>query len=367
MTFLHIRSAFLWGAALAIAAFAPAAQARHFQILHSFSGSDGSSPNGDLVFDGAGNLYGTAAGGGSSGHGTIFKLSPAGDFTLLYSFTGGSDGGSPETGLAIDPDTGDLYGTSTADGGDGQGGLFKLTSAGTLVVLHDFNPDTDGASPYATLTRDALGNFYGSTFTFGPNGNGTVFELTAGGEFEVLHAFTAGDGGEPLGRLALYGTKLYGTTWVGASGSGTIFQLDTDGTYTVLQISDMGEGKQGVVHDKRGNLYGGYASGSGLVYALHPDGTMSTLHTFDGSYPIGDLLLNGRRPRELYGVDNGNKGEVFRLDLKGNFTSLHTFAGAPRDGAGPTGGLVKRNGRLYGTTSIGGSNDMGIVFSVYNK
>ncbi|HEX4296280.1 MAG TPA: choice-of-anchor tandem repeat GloVer-containing protein [Rhizomicrobium sp.] len=109
MSVLGICRSLLLGSALLGTAFVPAAQAKPYHVLHSFSGSDGSTPNGNLVLDGAGNLYGTTAEGGSSGDGTIFKLSPAGDFALLHSFTGGSDGRGPETGLTIDPATGDLY------------------------------------------------------------------------------------------------------------------------------------------------------------------------------------------------------------------------------------------------------------------
>ncbi len=116
MSVLGICRSLLLGSALLSTAFVPAAQAKPYHVLHSFSGSDGSTPNGNLVLDSAGNLYGTTAEGGSSGDGTIFKLSPTGDFTLLHSFTGGSDGRGPETGLALDPATGDLYGT-TFDGG----------------------------------------------------------------------------------------------------------------------------------------------------------------------------------------------------------------------------------------------------------
>ena len=375
MSFLQTGRALLLGTALAFVMSASAAQAnRHYQVLHSFNGSDGLSPNGDLLLDGADNLYGTTVGGGTFNDGTIYKMSPAGDLTTLYSFTGGSDGRFPETGLTLDPATGDLYGTTDSGGANGYGGVFKYTSAGVLAVLHDFLPSTDGSSPQATLTRDAQGNFYGTTNQDGSLGNGTIFEVTADGGFQVLHTFKASEGGGPIGRLLLHGTDLYGTTTGGGSGSGTIYQLDLGGTFTVLQTPNDGEGMiGGLARDHKGNLYGNYSIGPGFVYVVTPDNTMRPLYTFtggsDGSYPGGDILLT--KKHELYGTTayggTGDNGTIFRLDTKGNFTLLHDFAGAPRDGTSPNGGLVRLNGKLYGTSYKGGADDKGIVFAVSTK
>src|ERR1700679_2699606 len=229
MAFLPIRSALLWAAAVSVAAFAPAAHAgRHYQILHSFSSSEGSAPTGDLIFDAAGNLYGTLGTGGAHGKGAIFKLSPAGDFTLLYSFTGGSDGGGPVAGLALDPATGDLYGTNTALGSYYAGCVFKLTSAGQLVVLHEFNNDTDGSYANGPLTRDSQGNFYGTTSQGGGYSNGAIFKIAAGGGYQVVHTLTGEEGGRTYGHLTLHGADLYG------DGEGSIYDFNLDGTVTVL-------------------------------------------------------------------------------------------------------------------------------------
>jgi len=369
MSVFRICRSLVLGLALLATAFVPAA-AKHYHVLHSFNGSDGFSPTGDLALDNAGNLYGTTVGGGASGDGTIYKLSLTGTFTQLYSFTGGADGGHPNVGVTLDPGTGDLYGVTEDGGAHGRGGIFKLTAGGVLAVLHDFNEDTDGYSPQGSLTRDSSGNFYGTTSLDA----GTVFKLSADGSFHILHAFKGADGAEPIGRLLLHGDDLYGTTTVGGSGSGTIFQLALDGTYTVLQTPNLGEFMNGgLVRDRRGDLYGGYSNGpNGFVYVLGPDGTMSPLYTFtggdDGRFPTGDMLRI-KSTHELYGATyeggpHGNNGTLYRLDQKGHFTLLHGFAGAPRDGSAPSGGLVKRHGRLYGTTSGGGAFDKGIVFSV---
>ena len=377
MSVLGICRTLLLGSALLSTAFMPAAQAKPYHVLHSFSGSDGSGPNGNLLLDGAGNLYGTTTTGGSFGDGTIFKLSPTGDFALLHSFTGGSDGRVPETGLTLDPATGDLYGTTSGGGANGWGGVFKLTSAGALVVLHDFNQAADGTSPNATLTRDAQGNFYGTTADDGAHGNGAVFELAANGSFNILHAFGSTEGRESVGRLLLHGTNLYGVTVEGGGGTGSIFEFALGGTFTTLYAMHAGEGLGGgVARDRKGNLYGAYfGDGNGYVYRLSPDGTTIPFYTFtggaDGRFPVGDMLLSNRN-HELYGATarggaKGDNGTVFKLDLKGNFTLLHDFAGPPRDGTAPSGGLVEGRGKLYGTANRGGSHDMGIIFAVSAK
>jgi uncharacterized repeat protein (TIGR03803 family) len=363
MAFLPIRSALLWAAAVSVAAFAPAAHAgRHYQILHSFSSSEGSAPTGDLIFDAAGNMYGTLGTGGAHSNGAIFKLSAAGDFSLLYSFTGGSDGGGPAAGLALDPATGDLYGTNTALGSYYAGCVFKLTSAGQLVVLHEFNHDIDGSDAESPLTRDSQGNFYGATYQGGAHDNGVIFEITAGGEFHVVYTMTGAEG-----RLLLHGTDLYGDD------EGLIYDFNVDGTITAL--GEVTEGGGTVARDRKGNFYGSsFAGDNGYIYKLSSDGAVSTLYTFtggaDGRFPGGNMLLSNKR-HTLYGLTvrggSGDNGTIFGVDLKGNFTLLHDFAGAPRDASFPKGGLVERNGRLYGTTLAGGANDMGTIFSVSNK
>ncbi|MGH7488752.1 MAG: choice-of-anchor tandem repeat GloVer-containing protein, partial [bacterium] len=207
-TLRRIGCVLLFGAAITAGNFASAADG--YRVLHNFNGGDGSFPSGNLVLDDAGNLYGTTPLGGTFGNGAVFKLNSSGRFTLSYSFTGGNDGGDPEAGLAIDPATGDLYGTTTQGGRLGHGGIFRLTPGGDLAVLHDFNGDSDGIIPLAALMRDRVGDFFGTTNQDGPAGGGTVFELASDGTFRVLHALAGGDGGEPMGRLARNGSDLYG-------------------------------------------------------------------------------------------------------------------------------------------------------------
>jgi uncharacterized repeat protein (TIGR03803 family) len=149
-------------------------------VLHAFTeGTDGGLPQAGLIRDAAGNLYGTTQIGGSSNAGTVFKVDTAGNETVLYSFTGGADGGSPLGGVSRDA-AGNLYGT-TQLGGSPQlqaGTVFKLDTSGKLTALHTFTGGADGSNPFAGVIRDSAGNLYGTTAGGGDSGFGTVFKIT---------------------------------------------------------------------------------------------------------------------------------------------------------------------------------------------
>ena len=238
-----------------------------------------------MVQDSADNLYGTTPDGGASDAGVVFKVAKHGKETVLYSFTGGDDGGNPFAGLIRDS-AGNLYGTTTYGGdlkcnnGYGCGTVFKLGKTGKETVLYSFTESPDGAYPYAGLVRDTKGNLYGTTFFGGASGAGTVFKVDKTGKETVLYSFTGGsDGKYPYAGL-LRDTKgnLYGTTeYGGASSNGTLFKLDTSGTETVLHSftggSDGGLPIAGLILDASGNLYGAAQSGGdggGTVFELTP-------------------------------------------------------------------------------------------------
>lgn len=203
--------------------------------LYSFNSKGiGGPPAPGLICDSAGNFYGVAEGYGANGYGTLFKISPQGKQTVLYAFTGGSDGGEPLAGLILDA-AGNLYGT-TATGGDencypgGCGTVFKLASDGTYTVLYAFHKDDNNAAPQTRLILDRAGNLYGTTANF----SGGVFKLAPDGTEKVLHSFTGGsDGGLPLGDMIPDRTgHLYGTTDEGGSsacgggfGCGVVFEI----------------------------------------------------------------------------------------------------------------------------------------------
>lgn len=264
-------------------------------VLYSFNGAagDGGFPYAGVVRDAKGNLYGTTLQGGAYDYGTVFKLDPTGQETVLYSFTGtGGDGANPYAGLARDA-KGNLYGTTYYGGLEscnniGCGVVFKLDKTGKESLLHTFTgTGGDGANPSGGLVRDTKGNLYGTT-RFSAGG-GIVFKVDATGKETLLYSFSGlTDGSEPFnenlvrdGRGNLYGTTLLGgdLTCSLGYGCGTVFQVDTTGKETVLyNFTDAGgDGENpmaGLVRDKKGNLYGttayGGAYGYGTVFKLKP-------------------------------------------------------------------------------------------------
>jgi uncharacterized repeat protein (TIGR03803 family) len=325
-------------------------------ILHdfNFNGTDGVNPSGTLIFDAAGNLYGTTQGGGTgacnSGFnscGTVFELMPkaGGGWTetILHSFGSNSrDGYFPSAGLIFDG-AGNLYGTTLTGGAYGFGTVFELTPKGggwAEKLLHSFD-GRDGASPLASLIFDAAGNLYGTTRLGGGNRQaGTVFELMpkAGGGWtgKVLHHFNAADGNEPFGSLVLDAAgNLYGTTEVGgANHHGTVFEVTpTAGgiwTETILHSfnnngTDGYEPLGGLIFDAKGNLYGTTfiggtgacaRTGCGTVFELTPAAgggwTETVLYSFpnyiDGYWPASGLIFDAAG--NLYGttVNGGTAG-----------------------------------------------------------
>lgn len=198
------------------------------KAFYTFTGkADGGFPAGALVRDAQGNLFGVMGIGNSSGFcdGAIFEISPNGAEKLLYCFTGGIDGKSPNGGLVTDAE-GNLYGTTTYGGAFGNGTVFEVTPSGTETVLYNFTGGSDGDRPFAGVFRDQKGNFYGTTFWGGANSRGNVFELAADGTETSIYSFTgAADGGNPWDVVRDGKGNLYGTTYTGGSGSGTVFQV----------------------------------------------------------------------------------------------------------------------------------------------
>lgn len=254
--------------------------------LYAFTGgTDGGSPADQfLTMDGPGNLYGVTQSGGAYGHGTVFVLTPTGTEHVLYSFTGGADGGQPQGDLLRDSQ-GNLWGTTAQGGlmsrcrGAGCGTVFKIAGDGMETVFHAFGgAKRDGALPNAGLVADAQGNLYGTTYNGGTYNLGTVFQLTPDGVETVLHSFAGGsrgDGAKPFSNLVRDGEgNLYGIT---VGGKGRVFEIAASGTERVIYSFNNKSGYQppaGLVLDAAGNLYGttslGGASGKGTVFQLRP-------------------------------------------------------------------------------------------------
>jgi uncharacterized repeat protein (TIGR03803 family) len=361
---------------------AQSAQAQTFTMLHSFTSTpDGASPTAPVI-DVAGNFYGTTTEGGTFNRGTIFKVNTKGKEVVLRNFTGGPKGGQPGAGLVLDS-AGNFYGSTSAGGTSNSGTVFKLDTTGQEIVLYSFCSVAlcvDGAFPLAGVVVDSAGNLYGTT-NEGGTYEGTVFKVDTAGTETVLHNFTAGtDGAFPVAGVVVdLAGNLYGTTAVGGTSNyGTVFKVDTSGTETVLYSfaggADGAYPVGGLVQDEKGNLYGttyaGGAAGGGTVFKLNTKGTETVLHSFtggtDGDGPNGLLARDAKG--NLYGTTqfggSFGVGTAFEVTAGGKETVLHTFTGGS-DGGQPHGGLVMdTKGNLYGTTEDYGSGGYGTVFKL---
>jgi uncharacterized repeat protein (TIGR03803 family) len=379
------------------------------KALYTFGGSNGQP--GGLIFDGAGNLYGTTEDGGAFGHGSVFELSPGSSGwtkTLLYSFRGGADGKEPAQGERLTFDTnGNLYGTTIDGGKNNFGVVFRLTpkSGGgwTESVICNFD-GAPAAFPESGVIFDSLGNLYGTGYGSYNCGKGRLclgvaFELSpasgGGWTIRILHRFGAKqDGNGPITPLAFDPKgSLYGTTYIGGvpgcgykkMGCGTVFKLARAGSgwrYSVVyRFQGDADGDRpygGVVSDKKANLYGttsaggengteckGPVPGCGTVYELsrNSDGTWThtVIHAFagstkDGAVPQDPLTLDasGHILGTTYlGGLSFASGTVFELTHKSSGwheTLLYIFQGGG-DGGLPNGGVtLDEAGNLYGTT-----------------
>jgi uncharacterized repeat protein (TIGR03803 family) len=377
-----------------------------YKVLYKFSGgTDGSQPSAGLILDASGNLYGTTNQGGPSGDGTVFKLTKSSDGSwtesVLYSFAGGTDGATPIAEVTFDA-SGNLYGTTQYGGAFSAGTVFELApnSGGTWTesLLYSFTGGSDGANPWAGLIFDAGGNLYGTTYAGGASGDGTVFKLTPNSDGtwteSVLHSFTGGqDGSTPyLGNLTfdttgnLYGSTVYG----GGFGSGVVYRLtpNSDGTWTESVLHSFTGGQDGgfpcgtLIFDSAGRLYGNASNGShgvGNVFKLtlgekgkwHEHVLYMFQGNQDGAYPNGGVVFD--TAGNLYGTTaagintHGGIGQLFKLvPRRGVWKKYvpHYFEGPPRDGADSTAPVVfDAAGNLYGTAADGwNSGCCGVVF-----
>lgn len=298
--------------------------------LHSFTGSNGMEPFAGLLRGTAGNLFGTTADGGDTncdppyGCGTVFKLnSETGKEAVLHKFTGIPDG-FDSNALLVEDAAGNFYGTSPGGGDDGLGDVFKIDAAGKETVLYSFSGGSDGCGPYPGVILDSAGNLYGVTLNGGGgsacyDGYGVAFELDAAGNETVLYRFGGSAGANPASVLLSDSeSNLYGTTENGANsecggtGCGVVFELSPQSgggwAETVLYrfcfmsgCADGGDPGTGpLVKNSAGSLYGttyfGGRSGNGSVFELDAAGKETVLHSFtggsDGAFPIAGLAVD---------------------------------------------------------------------------
>jgi uncharacterized repeat protein (TIGR03803 family) len=361
-----------WKTACAVfllcAATTIAAPAQTFTTLVNFDFTNGGYPTAWLVQATDGNFYGTSGGAGAYAEGTVFKITPGGMLTTLYNFCAQgdcTDGISPMVGLVQATD-GNFYGTTASGGAVGGGTVFKITPNGALTTLYSFCAQsgcTDGANPYAGLVQATDGNFYGTTYNSGANGYGTVFRITPEGKLTTLHSFDGADGEAPVaGLVQATDGNFYGTASSGGAydqcnfGCGTVFKITPGGALTTLysfcaqaNCADGFYPSGALIQAGDGNLYGttefggnqnascSYPGTCGTVFKITPGGKLTTLYSFcsqtncsDGAQPYAGLLqaTNGT----FYGTTTyggpKNVGTVFSLSMGlGPFVSLVRSSG----------------------------------------
>ena len=245
--------------------------------LVSFNGTDGALPLAPLVQGQDGKFYGTTDTGGTNQDGTAFQMLTNGTLTSLVSFDNNNNGSSPRAGLVQAAD-GNFYGAASLGGTNGYGTMFRLATNGALTTLYSFTGGSDGANPYAGLTQGADGKLYGTTFTGGTNGYGTVFKMTTNGTLTPLVSFGGTNGAYPQAALLLASDgNFYGTTKSGGTYTnyGTVFKLTTNGTLTTLASFNGTNGAHplGLVQTLDGSFYGttavGGTNGYGTIFRLN--------------------------------------------------------------------------------------------------
>jgi len=338
-----------------------------------------SLPSATLVQASDRNLYGTTSAGGNEGAGTVYRVTPGGAVTTLYSFCSQldcPDGSGPDGGL-IQASDGNLYGVTAAGGANSAGTVFRITLNGTLTTLYSFCSQAncaDGSSPEAGLVQDSDGNFYGTTLENGADGGGTIYRITLSGTLTTLYTFCSqtdcADGASPFaGLIQANDGNFYGTTYGGgANRNGTVFRITPGGTLTELysfcsqaNCADGTGPRGGLIQATDGNLYGTTTYGGnvnyGTLFKIALNGTLTTLYSFcsehdckDGEYPLASLVqeTNGN----LYGTTAGSSetapfGTIFRVSL-----GLAPFVEAQTN-LGKVGATITILGNdLIGTTGV---------------
>ena len=361
-------------------------QAQTFSVLYNF-GSNSSDPSkpaysGIIAQGRDGNLYSTAPAGGTC-CGALFQITPAGKVKNIHNFTGNNkDGAFPQGGVTLGSD-GNFYGTTYEGGSVTAGAVFKVTPNGTYTTLYSFTGGKDGAYPYAPPVEGNDGNFYGTT-TEGGNtvkcgsGCGTIYKITTGGTLTTLYQFDITNGYFPYGPLVL-GTdgNFYGTAPNGTSANeGVVFRISPAGKFTLLYSFDGTHGQSpfaGLVQGADGNFYGttiyGGSTGGGVVFKITPSGKLTVLHTMngttDGARPYGGLVLasdgNFYGANAYGGTVNSNCadgcGTVFKITPKGAYSVLGKFDFTT--GATPEiTPFQHTSGLVYGDSQVGGSGNV---------
>jgi uncharacterized repeat protein (TIGR03803 family) len=346
---------------------------------------------GDLLLANDGNIYFVSSAGGK-GLGTIAKLAPNNTLSVVHALADADEGGSSYAKL-VQASDGNLYGTTYLGGDQGGGVVFRVTPAGAYTVLHAFDLDNKGAGrPYTGLVQAGDGNLYGTTLRGGDNDRGTVYRIGIGGEFSVIHSFNGDDGQSPEGTLIVgHDGNLYGTTLQGGTDNrGVIYRISTAGNFERLySFPSLGafnssglatnttgaNPRAGLLLGADGNYYGtayqGGAHGYGTLFRMSQTGEVTLVHAFAGpsfgaGFPLSGVVQDA--DGNFYGTSERggyiNRGAAWRVDTAGTFTLLHGFTGAASEGMQPYAGLLFANGALYGASFSDQVSGTGAIFKL---
>jgi uncharacterized repeat protein (TIGR03803 family) len=373
---------------LTLVMLASVASAQTLSVLYNFGSASGDPLNpayiGAVTQGQDGNLYSTAPHGGIDNGvccGAVFKITPAGNLSTLYNFSGGADGSEPQSGLTLGTD-GNFYGTTLFGGAGNVGSVFKITLQGTLTTLYSFTGSTDGGYPAAPPVEGTDGSFYGTAVEGGAAncndgyGCGTVYKISPTVGFSIIYQFDFTHGSGPTGLILGTDGNFYGTTSAGGTNDlGVIFKITPAGKLTVLHTFADNEGCfTPLVQGGDGNFYGvsntGPGShGHGAVFKMTPSGKFTILHsmnlTKDGEEPTG---LSQGSDGNFYGVNayggptnsgcQDTCGTLFEVTATGTFSVLHYFD--YRTGMAPeVAPFQHTSGVLYADTEFGGTGDVG--------
>lgn len=346
---------------------------------------------GNMIRANDGNFYVVSSTGGN-GRGVIAKIAPDGTLSVLHAMASNDEGYSAFTGV-IQASDGNLYGTTYLGGNQGGGVIYKVTLDGTYTVLRNLGQDKqDAVLPYAGLMQAPDGNLYGTTLRGGTNDKGTVFRVSTGGDFSILHSFDGQNGENPEGALVLGADgSLYGTTLQGGSGNrGVVFKITTTGTLTALYsfpslsaFNSQGQAtnatganpRAGLLLAADGNFYGtayqGGTAGFGTVYRMTPAGAVNVVHTFTGpsfggAFPLSEVTQDAAG--NLYGTTEFggfiNQGAAWRISPAGQFRLLHAFTGGALDGYKPYANLLVAGSDIYGVSFADSTAGAGALFKL---
>jgi uncharacterized repeat protein (TIGR03803 family) len=353
--------------------FVPSGYAQKFSVIYDFGSGGGQDPeqpsySGIIAQGRDGNLYSTAP-NSQENYGAAFKITSSGALTVLYSFTSGANGANPYSGLALGTD-GNFYGTTELEGNNNAGTVFKITPGGQFSVLYTFTGGTNGSYPYAAPIQARDGNLYGTTagdYDYGSYGS--VYQLTPAGQFTTLFPFDRAHGSNPYTPL-VQGTdgNFYGVTLRGGNlNLGIVFKITSTGKLTVLYNFDGAHGAhpfgplmQATDGDFYGTTYSGGSHDSGVIFKIGRNGGLKVIHNFEGTgggfYACTGLVQAS--DGSFYGTTHSggpvDAGTVFRISPEGQYTVLYDFDGT--DGKFPLVTLTQHtNGTLYGDTEEGGT------------